>query len=100
MKKLKRSVKKFKCRDDGSSTKVESGTEGDGDYLQMLQTTLASEVDKFFNRDCGEDTTITIAAGDNHCPVSIAEEVISEVKNFDVKTFWHLFKWNIADQIL
>ncbi|XP_053393809.1 uncharacterized protein LOC123523670 isoform X2 [Mercenaria mercenaria] len=66
-------------RDDGSSAKVETGSEGDGDYMQMLQTTLASEVDKFFNRDCGEDTTVVIATENTNCPVSIAEEVINEV---------------------
>ncbi|XP_060551159.1 uncharacterized protein LOC132712748 isoform X2 [Ruditapes philippinarum] len=66
-------------RDDGSSAKVETGNEGDGDYMHMLQTTLASEVDKFFNRECGENATISIITENGACPVTVAEEVAHEV---------------------
>ncbi|KAL4236676.1 Grainyhead-like protein 2 [Mactra antiquata] len=66
-------------RDDGSAVKGENGQEVDSDYMQMLQTTLASEVDKFFNRDCGEDSTSVIEVNDSNCPVSIPDDVIHEV---------------------
>lgn len=67
--------------------------ETEGEYMQMLQTTLASEVDKFFNRNCSADTTTATATATSdveleprtvQCPVSIAEEVIHEVKNVAV----------------
>lgn len=66
--------------------KIEGVVDADGEYMQMLQTTLASEVDKFFNRNCSADTSATttiveLEPDGGQCPVTIAEEVIQEVRN-------------------
>ena len=69
-------------RDDGSSTKAEHDNSmivhnGDvGEYIELLQTTLASEVDKFFN-DNGEISTANLPG--NEDPETLAGEVIQEV---------------------
>ena len=71
-------------RDDGSSAKAEQDTtmivhQGDvGEYIELLQTTLSSEVDKFFNN--GEITTAVLPVAED--TVSLAGEVIQEVGTF------------------
>jgi len=63
--------------------KVDGIQEIDGEYMQLLQTTLASDVDKFFNRNAGEYSIaisgVMLDDGITQCPVNIAEEVIQEV---------------------
>ena len=46
-----------------------------GEYIELLQTTLSSEVDKFFNN--GEITTAVLPVAED--TVSLAGEVIQEV---------------------
>ncbi|XP_052777323.1 uncharacterized protein LOC128214740 isoform X2 [Mya arenaria] len=43
-------------RDDGAIAKIDGP---EGEYIQLLQTTLASDVDKFFNRECGDASSVT-----------------------------------------
>ena len=70
-------------RDDGSSAKADQDNNmivhnGDvGEYIELLQTTLASEVDKFFNSDNGEITTAALPVVED--TVSLPGEVIQEV---------------------
>ena len=69
-------------RDDGSSAKAEHDNSmivhnGDvGEYIELLQTTLASEVDKFFI-DNGEITQAVLPVSDD--TDHLAREVIQEV---------------------
>ena len=46
-----------------------------GEYIELLQTTLSSEVDKFFNN--GEITTAVLPVAED--TVSLGGEVIQEV---------------------
>ena len=48
------------------------------DYLQLLHTTLGSDVDRYFSRD-GSVVSIADMTEDG-CPVGVVEEVIEEVR--------------------
>ena len=50
----------FNSRDDGANSRLDGA---EGEYITLLQTTLASEVDKFFNRNCEEAGPITSGGG-------------------------------------
>lgn len=79
--------------------KADGVVDADGEYMQLLQSTLGSEVDKFFNRNCSADSTASpdaqLETGALQCPVHIAEEVIQEVSHCKFSKLRPSFNTNV-----